>query len=193
MILKKQFANNLGGVLSAWVLPTAITVATFSTYIMLGYQLTAETAFPVVAILLSLQDIFRLLPSHINFVLEASISLGRIQKFLLAEEIDTKFIKRNDEWNSDIALKVENGFFYWNEPGQKKDIRQKVRKSSRKESLKSKNSNASNQIAIEMNDRRSSVASSQSSVAESERSSLYILKNINLEIKKGSFVAIIGE
>lgn len=190
-ILKKRFINSLWGVLSAWILPTAITVATFSTYIWLGHQLTAETAFPVVSILLSLQDIFRNLPNHITLVLEAIISMGRIQKFLLAEEIDTKYIKRNDDWDSDVAIKIQNGFFYWNEPGQKKDLSQIVKKNSQKRLVNAKAVSAlEGQVCIEM---ASVASSSKSSIAESERSSEYILKDINLEIKKGSFVAFIGE
>lgn len=190
-ILKKRFINSLWGVLSAWILPTAITVATFSTYIWLGHQLTAETAFPVVSILLSLQDIFRNLPNHITLVLEAIISMGRIQKFLLAEEIDTKYIKRNDDWDSDAAIKIQNGFFYWNEPGQKKDLSQIVKKNSQKRSGNAIAVSAlEGQACIEM---ASVASSSKSSIAESERSSKYILKDINIEIKKGSFVAFIGE
>ena len=190
-ILKKRFINSLWGVLAAWILPTAITVATFSTYIWLGHQLTAETAFPVVSILLSLQDIFRNLPNHITLVLEAIISMGRIQKFLLAEEIDTKYIKKNDDWDSDVAIKIQNGFFYWNEPGQKKDLSQIVKKNSQKRSVNAKAVSAlEGQVCIEM---ASMASSSKSSIAESERSSKYILKDINLEIKKGSFVAFIGE
>lgn len=171
-----------------------ITVVIFTTHIFLGRELTAEIAFPVVAILLTLQDPLRFLPVQLTTLLESMIAVNRLQKFLLAEEIDTKYIKRHDGWGSDVALKIQNGFFYWNEPGQKKDLHQKVKKNSQKRSVSAKTiSPTEGQVCIEMSERKESAVSSKSSIAESERSSQYILKDINLEIKKGSFVAFIGE
>lgn len=189
--MKAQFTNRLWVVLSGWVLPMVITVTIFATHIILRRQLTAEIAFPVVSILLTLQDPLRFLPTQLTTMLESMIAIERIQNFLLAEEIDTRFIKRNDGFSSDVSLKVQNGFFYWNEPGQKKDIVHKIKKSPKKGSMTSP---LNGQVAIELMPRKDSAASShKSSVAESERSARYILKDINLEIKKGSFVAIIGE
>ena len=82
-----------------------------------------------------------------NDILQGQISLGRVQDFMYAEEIDTSIINSNRNESDDVAVKIKNGNFAWttNDEGTQQD------------------------------------------------SSNLILKNINMEIKKGSFVAILGE
>ena len=185
-------------IFSGWSIPMVITVSVFGTYIALGNVLTAQVAFPVVSVFFLLQTPLRMLPNQVNQCIETFVAMGRIQKFLNEEEITTKYITRNDLWCQDAAIKVENGNFYWIEPEKLKDL-----KKNKKKSPKDKKQVANNQggtFALEMgpmpNEQRGSIASRASSQESSiieEGKPLYILKNINLEIKKGAFVAIIGE
>ena len=79
------------------------------------------------------------------------MSLERVEKFMFSGDVDTSYISRRNDPKSDIAIKVQNGSFYWND--------------------KPNNNVENNRKTF---DNR-------------------ILKNINMTIKKGSFVAILGE
>lgn len=76
----------------------------------------------------------------LNDVLLGQVSLGRVQDFMVAEEIDTSIINSKKDEADNVAVKIQDGNFTWT-------------------------TNSSN----------------------------LILKDINLQINKGSFVAILGE
>ena len=79
---------------------------------------------------------------------------------MFAEEVDTEYMKHSKNSKKDVAIKIENGNFYW-----VKDVQ--------KESQKKEN----NEIQLQ----------------EVAPKSQLILKDINMKIEKGSFVAILGE
>ena len=83
-----------------------------------------------------------------NDVLLGQVSLGRVQNFMCAEEIDTSIINSRKDETDNVAVKINNGNFTW--------------------------------------------TTDDSSNFFKDPSNL-ILKDINLQIPKGSFVAILGE
>lgn len=171
-------------------------------YVFLGNELTAEVAFPVVSTFVMLQGPLRMLPGQITNLIECFVGLKRIQDYLLAEEVDTKYIKKNDWMHPDAAVKIENGNFYWVDPEQQKkgeeENKNKVNYPIKNNTKKQTNTSKGGQT-IEMKPMKSSqeddgkIKAYKKSSTKADPREGYILKDINLEIKKGSFVAVIGE
>ncbi len=97
-----------------------MTVSVFTTYVLLGNELTPEVAFPVVSIFMMLQGPLQMLPGQLSNLLECLVGIRRIQDYLLDEEIDTKYIKHNDDKLPNTAIKIQNGNFYWVDPEHQK-------------------------------------------------------------------------
>jgi len=93
---------------------------------------------------------------------------------LTAEEINTEYIKNNEVDYPATAIKMKNGNFYWMTEEEKKLKKKKEEEEENEEDGKKK------EVVVE----------EESPAAEGEK---LVLKDINLEIKKGSFVAILGD
>lgn len=104
----------------------------------------------------------------LNDFLQGQVSLGRVEKFMFAEEIDSSYINRTNDHSNPVSIKISNGNFYWNHIDTKP-----------KEEDQNKNGNSKLENML-LND-------------NSHAKPDLILKDLNLEIKKGSFVAILGE
>jgi hypothetical protein len=72
-----------------------ILVATFATFALTGGNLTPPVAFTVVSLFAYLQFILQFLPNSISVVLESMNGFARIEKFLLAEELNRTFLTHN--------------------------------------------------------------------------------------------------
>lgn len=206
-----------------WLVPLLIKIFVFTAYVMLGNKLTAAVAFPVVLMLMSIQYPLRAVPESVTQIVDCLVSVNRMQEFLLTEEIDTTCIKRNDKSLPNVALKIENGNFYWVEATKEKleasvDLRTNADQKKSNEGyiqMKSSRSEASKKKALKgSKDEDDGIQMSQNIDLESPetiesakiptestlidekeegRTQSYVLKDINLEIQQGSFVAIIGE
>jgi len=84
----------------------------------------------------------------LNDVLLGQVSLGRVQDFMCAEEIDTSIINLKRDETDPVAVKINNGNFTW--------------------------------------------TTDETRNFWKDPSNL-ILKDINLQINKGAFVALLGE
>jgi len=159
-------------------------------------------------------------------ILESKVAVDRVTKFLLADEVRTDYIKTGKAEDSEQAIKVENGNFYWltekekilkkekeeelkNKDKKGKGDKKKNKKDKKKrKSVENKESLSSNvdtivvstqNNGIEPNGEETSLASDKEevqngSVLEQENPEYkLVLKDINISIKKGAFVAILGE
>ena len=187
------------------------------------------------------------LPRTISLIIEAKVALDRVTKYLIAEDIHLDYVKTQEKGESETAIKVEKGNFYWlteaekelkkekekeeNENGEKggkkskkkaKEIKNKEKKAKKgKEKNKKQVNEPKENTTVQKvpqsvtSDTLSYVISSQDNEIQAnlkatspilpisptdledqkESDSAYklTLKNINLDIKKGSFVAILGE
>ena len=68
--------------------PLLVSLAAFTAYVLLGNTLDAATAFTALSLFNIMRFPLAMLPFTINNVLEATVSLARIKKFLSAPEID---------------------------------------------------------------------------------------------------------
>ncbi len=162
-IKKSQYMRSVTSGLTI-VVPIFSSMLTFLGYHLLGNDLTPDVVFPVVTYFNQLRLPLVLLPMVIGMVVDAKVAHNRIQKFLLADEL--QFDPHIDE-QSENALVVKDAEFEW--PG------------SAKESLSSK---------------QSAVLNSQANLLDNT-SSLDLRGNgylgpINMQIPKGSLVAVIG-
>eukprot|EP01116_Phalansterium_solitarium_P010898 TRINITY_DN263_c0_g2_i2.p1 TRINITY_DN263_c0_g2~~TRINITY_DN263_c0_g2_i2.p1 ORF type:complete len:1470 (+),score=645.31 TRINITY_DN263_c0_g2_i2:96-4505(+) len=99
--------------------PILVSLTTFTTYTLLGNELTAERAFTAVALFNILRFPLSMLPMVITGLVEARVSMQRVLKFLLADELDDTAVKRsplNDDAKGPVnAVEISNGTFQWSD------------------------------------------------------------------------------
>lgn len=88
-LLVNQFSSLL------WqALPLLVSLTTFSAYALAGNTLTASRIFTSLSLMGVLRFPMAMLPNVINNLVEASVSLRRLQVFLTAAEVDKRAVKR---------------------------------------------------------------------------------------------------
>ena len=182
--------------------PNLITIAIFGTYIYTGHNVDAKAAFTLVSTLMVLQNPIKQLPGAISAVLDLKVSLDRVSKFLLAEDIQADYIKKSEDL--DVAIKMTNGNFYWLTEEERK-LKKKKEDEEKQKAESAEDSGGAEKAEGDKKDEKKDDGSGSEEKKEAEvekqaSESLnenggerLILKDINLEIKKGSFVAILGE
>jgi ATP-binding cassette subfamily C (CFTR/MRP) protein 1 len=100
---------------SMWLTPKMILVATFAVYVLSGGDLTPPTAFAVVSLFSYIQFYLQFLPNSLSVVIESYNAIKRIERFLMAEEINRSCIthSRYEISENRDAIIVENGNFFW--------------------------------------------------------------------------------
>lgn len=73
-----------------------VSAGTFTCYVMLGNTLTAATAFTAISLFNILRFPLAMLPNVINNLVEAKVSLKRIQDFLESEDLDPSAVLRTE-------------------------------------------------------------------------------------------------
>ncbi|KAK7506164.1 hypothetical protein BaRGS_00002276, partial [Batillaria attramentaria] len=112
-VLKKAAYLNACSSFAWTCAPFMVSLTTFAVYTLSDSNniLDAEKAF----VSLSLFNIMRfplsMLPNVITNIVQASVSLKRLQKFLDNEELDSDAVQRDPQ--SKAAVKIENGTFSW--------------------------------------------------------------------------------
>jgi ATP-binding cassette subfamily C (CFTR/MRP) protein 1 len=123
------------------VSPLLVSVGAFTMFTVLGNTLSADIAFTSLALFNLLRFPLNMAPNVINNIIQSSVSLKRIEKYLLDEELDPIAVIRGHdtiESDEDTSIQIQDGTFFWKDADED------------------------------------------------------ILKNINLKVKKGSLVAVIG-
>jgi ABC-type bacteriocin/lantibiotic exporter with double-glycine peptidase domain len=95
-ISKKKAMCEAIGYFLYWLTCPMILIATFTTYLLLGNEMTSQAAFTTIMIFSILQYPIRQLPTSISEILQIATSLKRIEKFLLSKEINQKRIHLNE-------------------------------------------------------------------------------------------------
>jgi ABC-type multidrug transport system fused ATPase/permease subunit len=85
-------------------------IVTFVAYYLMGNTLTAEVVFPTLALFTLLRLPLVLLPMVISMAVDGAVSVKRLCKFLIADELDFVPELRPD---GEFGLIVENGHFVW--------------------------------------------------------------------------------
>lgn len=110
-------------------IPFFVSVLTFAVYVMISSTpLTSQIAFVAISLFSLLQFPMAIFPNVITSIIEASVSLYRIEDFLTSEEIDKSSIIRENfrktpNWNPDIPLiEIKSASFKWSKEQTHNDL-----------------------------------------------------------------------
>ncbi|KAL5483667.1 hypothetical protein EMCRGX_G020072 [Ephydatia muelleri] len=95
--------------------PVLISVLTFATYVLMGQELTAAKVFTSVALFNVLISPLNAFPWVINGLMEARVSVKRVQAYLNLPELDLShyFVTNGMDQFGSEAVGVRNGSFCW--------------------------------------------------------------------------------
>ena len=164
----------------------ALVITILAIYFANGSDITIAKAFGGIQVLRNLEFPLRWIPDFISSYLEFSVSMKRIQKFLLCSELNSNLTKGNHHMlvNSDIDVLVENANFTWG--GQKL-------KTDNKRNTKCKLQITNFLSIIIANNEELKQSSDSVELTKQIVENSILLKNLSLKIHKGEFVCIIGE
>ncbi|KEH37259.1 multidrug resistance protein ABC transporter family protein [Medicago truncatula] len=106
------FAVNIGVLGTA---PLAVTVLTFGTSTLIGIPLNAGTVFTITSIIKILQEPVRTFPQALIMISQATISLGRLDEFMVSKEMDENAVQREENCDGDVAVEIKDGKFSWDD------------------------------------------------------------------------------
>lgn len=162
------------------LVPVFACILSFLAYLWMDSKrrLTADIVFPSLAYYALLRLPLILFPMVVGMVVDARVAIKRIQAFLLADELEFEaevLLESNDPW----AIQIKNGQFVW-EPEVSKE-----KKSSSKTERTSRNSPSPNS-------KTNLIQSPSSSSSSGHANFPACLINLNIKIRKGDLVAVIG-
>ncbi|XP_058527585.1 ATP-binding cassette sub-family C member 2 [Ochotona princeps] len=95
--------------------PVLVSVTTFSVYVLVDSNniLDAQKAFTSITLFNILRFPMSMLPNVISALLQASVSVERIEKYLSGDDLDTSAIQRDS--NFDKAVRFSDASFTWDQ------------------------------------------------------------------------------
>eukprot|EP00026_Physarum_polycephalum_P000614 Phypoly_transcript_00615.p1 GENE.Phypoly_transcript_00615~~Phypoly_transcript_00615.p1 ORF type:complete len:1444 (+),score=207.64 Phypoly_transcript_00615:19-4350(+) len=97
--------------------PLLVALATFTTYVLLGNQLNPQITFTALSFIYTLRVPIGFIPMMIGGIVESKLSINRIQRFLMAEDMDTTSIEKVPLPDRDV-IQVINASFKWSKEAQ---------------------------------------------------------------------------
>ena len=112
------------------VVPTLVLISSFAAFVLNGNELSGVKAFVTLNYMNILRMPLGFLPTLVTWIVQAMVSLKRIDKFLNSDELVDDMIEH--EPSETEAIVVENGTFRWgsNEPIALEEVDLKVKKGS---------------------------------------------------------------
>ncbi|KZS96802.1 multidrug resistance-associated ABC transporter [Sistotremastrum niveocremeum HHB9708] len=114
--------------------PILVSVISFTTFVLLGHQLTIATAFTSIALFSMLRAPLNVIPTFIVQILQTMVSVSRIDTFLNEPEVDDQVssLKKpavsptsDEHANEASPLGFQHASFKWNTVEEKKDEKDK--------------------------------------------------------------------
>ena len=93
------------------IVPTLVLITSFFTFVLSGNELTGVKAFVTLNYINILRMPLGILPAAVAYIIQAMVSLKRIDKFLNNEELEDETIEHQPSETE--AIIVENGSFGW--------------------------------------------------------------------------------
>ena len=187
--VKNLFYVNFSIIFSLYSAPMLILSSTFIMYSLTDNPMTPQNVFTLVSTFVIVQEPIRSLPMAIANVISTNVSLKRIQEFLLAEEIDSDYINLNVEKIGENAIKLINGYFYWDQENEENENNKILL--TEEAVIESKKDIAENILEDKIIQQHINGNLKEVHMVPNSNAK-YILQNLNIEIKKGSLTAIIG-
>ncbi|KAG0086734.1 hypothetical protein BGZ92_007908 [Podila epicladia] len=155
-------------------IPVLASALTFALYAWLGHDLKPDIVFPALAYYAIMRVPFLILPACYSSAVDAYVAIGRLQKFLLTEDLKPTAVL--DE-SLEEAIVIDHADFVW-------------------DSISSTTTATTNYSAVNLNTvNNRNTAATQAPATDDDGSSpsaRVYLKDINLRITRGSLIAVVG-
>lgn len=189
---KKVFRLTVFNIGSSFLSPALVSFATFA-----GYQyfetMKVEDIMAGLYVFSIIASAIRTLPLSFNSLVETMISMERVEKYLKQEEVDESNVKKEVNPLNNVSIKVSNLSFSW---GSQKNDETKEEKNGKKgkilkESKKTKTEESESIITSKILIEDTKTNDDIDYPIDNEIPT--VLKNIDISIKKGEFIGVIGE
>lgn len=119
-----------------WMVAPSLIISTLSMHFYLGGEISVARAYAGIQVFTLLEHPLRWFPLFVSALLEFTVSMKRIQKFLLCNEINPDLVTYNHEGlqKSEVDVKIEDANFTWS--GLKQDAPGRRRRKQLKEEEK---------------------------------------------------------
>ncbi|CAL5018225.1 unnamed protein product [Urochloa decumbens] len=164
-----------------WSGPLAMTVLVFGTCVLTGVELDAGKVFTATAFFHMLDGPMQSFPEAISEVTQATVSLGRLEKFLQEAELDDGAVERVDDdtgiSNGEVVVVVRDGVFAWDMRGKKDD-----------------DDDMEGEEGEDDDDEEGEDSDEGGEDKDVDVTPMLetVLKEINMEVRKGELVAVVG-
>jgi ABC-type multidrug transport system fused ATPase/permease subunit len=147
-IIKKSLLVNCLEIITAFFFSPSLMIVTFSVYFLCGNTMSLGNAFACMQVLFAIDDPIRWIPQFIGILMEFLVSMRRIQKFLLWDEINTELVQtcNEDLKKQNIDILISHANFSWggkkkkSEDDDEEDRDEKQDKKNKKSKSKEKSS-----------------------------------------------------
>ncbi|XP_003727446.1 multidrug resistance-associated protein 7 [Strongylocentrotus purpuratus] len=168
--------------------PVLISLLTFTTYALIGNDLTAAKVFTSLALFSILIGPLNAFPWVLNGVIESWVSIKRVQEFMDLEESDLATYYQSENCLSEgEQLNINQGSFYWEHPKKKEE-----KKEDEEEGDGKKDEGKS--MTRKDDDTRQLVPDEDAIDDDDDKHYEPLkLQDINLNVFKGQLVGVIGK
>eukprot|EP01038_Epipyxis_sp_PR26KG_P009307 gene9307-12539_t len=179
----------IGFSLFFYATPIILPIIIFFTFVKLGNELDAATAFTTIALFNMLQMPFAFLPMGLVSYAQSQVSVNRLTDYFLSDEIEN-YVSKSTISNG-IAVSISNGNMGWSndENAQPAERMSSQHSSGRLDSRASKSKSSYSILHQEENKEFDPEAGV---IAPPINRAYHTLMDVNVHIKKGQLVAIIG-
>jgi ABC-type bacteriocin/lantibiotic exporter with double-glycine peptidase domain len=142
--IKKSLLVNSLEIITAFLMSPFFMITTFGVFMLCGNSMSTATGFAALQVLFAIDEPIRWIPQFIGTFMEFLVSMRRIQRFLLCDEINSQLVESNNInlKNKDIDVLIEEANFSWAGKKEKTDDEKEEDKQNKKDrEMKDRTSN----------------------------------------------------